>query len=126
MSEDKRRTSNKFLVKHGIDNPLSHWLALDVDGHIDHGVVDNDDDDVSDIVDCDVVEHEADNLVVPLRTDDTDGKDGQQPRTYQSNTRFFNTAFYGRRILRQSIFQQCIIRECVSPDRGSRDMELRP
>ena len=91
MSEDKRRASNKFLVKHSIDNPLGHWLAQDVDDHL--GVVDNDDDDVGDIVDCDVVEHEADNLVVPLRTDDTDGKDGRRPRT---NTRFFNTAFNGR------------------------------
>ena len=68
---------------------VTHWLAQDVDDHIDHGVVDNDDDDVGDIVDCDVVEHEADNLVVPLRTDDTDGKDGHRPRTNKSNTRFF-------------------------------------
>ena len=126
MSEDQRRTSNTFLVKHGIDNLLGHWLALDVDVHIDHDVVDNDDDDVGDIVDSDVVEHEADNLVVPLRTDDTDGKDGHQPRTYKSNTRFFTTAFYGRCILRQSIFQQCILRECISPDRWSRYMELMP
>ena len=89
MSKDKRRTSNESLVENFIGNPLGNWLALDVDDHIDHGVVDNDDDDV----DCDVVEHEADNLVVPLRTDDTDGKDGRRPRT---NTRFFNTAFNGR------------------------------
>ena len=126
MSEDKRETSNRFLVEHGIDNILGHWLALDVDDHIDHDVVDNDDDDVGDIVDCDVVEHEADNLVVPLRTDDTDGKDGHQPRTNKSNTRFSNSAFYGRCILRQSIFQQCILRECISPDRWSREMELMP
>ena len=117
MSEDKRGTSNESLLENGID-----WLALGVDDHQDHGVVDNDDD-VGDIVDCDVVEHEADNLVVPLRTDDTDG---HQPRTYNSNTRFFNTAFYGRCILRQSIFQQCILRECISPDRWSREMELMP
>ena len=88
MSKDKRRTSNESLVENFIGNPLGNWLALDVDDHID-----NDDDDVGDIVDCDVVEHEADNLVVPLRTDDTDGKDGRRPRT---NTRFFNTAFNGR------------------------------
>ena len=124
MSEDKRRASNKSLVENGIDNPPGHWLAQDVDDHL--GVVDNDDDDVGDIVDCDVVEHEADNLVVPLRTDDTDGKDGHRPRTNKSNTRFSNSAFYGRCILRQSIFQQCILRECISPDRWSREMESMP
>ena len=126
MSEDKRETSNRFLVDHGIDNLLGHWLTLDVDDHIDHGVVDNDDDDVGDIVDSDVVEHEADNLVVPLRTDDTDGKDGHRTHTHQSNTRFFNSAFYGRCILRESISQQCFLRECISPDSWSREMELMP
>ena len=112
MSEDKRETSNRFLV--GIDNLLGHWLALDVDDHIDHDVVDNDDDDVGDIVDCDVVEHEADNLVVPLRTDDTDGKDGHRPRTDHaptSPTHVFSTvhftggAFYDRASFNSAFYE---------------------
>ena len=110
MSEDKRGGSNKSLVENSIDNLLGQGLALDVDDHIDHGVVDNDDDDVGDIVDCDVVEHEADNLVVPLRTDDTDGKDGTNhaptsPTHVFSTLHFTGSAFYGRASFNSAFYE---------------------